>query len=121
MGIKQFLADLKGARQARVARERLAAYEKAKFDAAYAFNRLYCFVHNNPEMNKWMCPACNSIHPGIGYNAFTGIEFPACCKFYKGDRWHEASASCWGNFTELRAICLENFKAPQAASEGKRK
>jgi hypothetical protein len=34
----------------------------------------------------WMCPDCNKIHRPTGCTVFTGLQYPACCSYYQGDR-----------------------------------
>jgi hypothetical protein len=51
---------------------------------ANAFNDRYtyriAYPGIKPKTHAWMCPDCNSIYGSIGFNIWTGLEYPTCCK-----------------------------------------
>lgn len=55
---------------------------KRKYNVARAFNGLYTATHHG----LWMCPDCNTVHKTTGFSAFTGQQFPDCCRFVHGHR-----------------------------------
>lgn len=35
---------------------------------------------------RWMCPDCNTIHAPLEFSIWTGLQYPACCRYRRGDR-----------------------------------
>lgn len=39
-----------------------------------------------PAGHAWMCPECNHIHHPVESSAFTGLQYPKCCRHREGHR-----------------------------------
>ncbi|MDR3684756.1 MAG: hypothetical protein P4L11_13595 [Geothrix sp.] len=37
----------------------------------------------------WMCPECNRIHHPVESSVFSGIQYPACCRWPEGHRFYD--------------------------------
>lgn len=92
----------------------LEVYKKKKFERidleerktiADSFNNRYTYrleyVKGMPELSgthmhfpprggfAWMCPSCNKIHRPYENSVFSGLQYPACCKYFAGHRLFE--------------------------------
>jgi hypothetical protein len=61
---------------------------------ARAFNDRYCYRNTYKPIaakslhfgRAWMCPECNAIHEPYENSVWTGLQYPACCTTFAGDR-----------------------------------
>ena len=72
----------------KAARSRIA--KRVAFNRALAHNKRHTYACDDLRVvgGTWMCPTCGTVHECVSHNAFTGLQFPACCEFAEGHRLH---------------------------------
>jgi hypothetical protein len=61
----------------------------------------------------WMCPSCNRVHLANAISAFSGLQYPACCKHGEGHRLHEGIFVNYKHSRRLlREFRLKGWRVP---------
>jgi len=98
--IREAWAITRKKREEKKDRDEMARIAK-HFNDRYTYRKVY--VPDMERMTKgsaafgifpnggyaWMCPDCNRVHLPIESSAFSGLQYPRCCKWPEGHRHYD--------------------------------
>jgi len=81
----------------KLAKEKNRQHQISKdwFNVALEYNKIH--TYSSRDKSKWMCPMCHKIHDSYEFSPFTGLQFPACCEYPKGNRLDKEYATSISN------------------------